>query len=241
MAVIRSSYAPGGGTRPPKVFGRDDLRERLRVSIERLRIGRPVKSLVIVGLRGVGKTVLLSQMLRDAESLGVHTVYVEAPEGRSLPSLLAPQLRTALLCMSTVQEAKDSANRALRALSGFAKSLKVTYQDIEVSSDFEPEAGLADNGDLVGDLSTLLTQVGEAVRHARTALVIFIDDLQYVVEPELVALIIALHRVSQLGLPIAIVGAGLPQLRRRVGSAKSYAERLFDYPEISLHQPLKAK
>ncbi|MNR20339.1 hypothetical protein D3C85_1371750 [compost metagenome] len=142
--------------------------------------------------------------------------------------------------MSTVQEAKDSANRALRALSGFAKSLEVTYPDIEVSSDFEPEAGLADNGDLVGDFSTLLTQVGEAVRHARTALVIFIDDLQYVVEPELVALIIALHRVSQLGLPVAIVGAGPPQLRRRVGRAKSYAERLFDYPEISLHQPLEA-
>ncbi|VVP89137.1 hypothetical protein PS934_01447 [Pseudomonas fluorescens] len=241
MAVVRSPYAPSGGTRPSQLIGREDLCERLRVSIERLRIGKPAKSLVIIGLRGVGKTVLLNQMLREAESLGVYTVYAESPEGRSLPSLLAPQLRTALLSMSTVHEAKDSAIRALRALSGFAKSLKVTYQDIEVSFDFEPEAGLADNGDLVGDLSTLLTQVGEAVHHARTALVIFIDDLQYVAEPELAALIIALHRVSQLALPVTIVGAGLPHLRGRVGSAKSYAERLFDYPEIGPLQLLAAK
>ena len=131
-----------------------------------------------------------------------------------------------------MQASKDAAIRALRALSGFVKTLKRRYQDIEVDFDYEPEPGLADNGDLEGDFATLLTHVGEAARDARTAVVIFIDDLQYVAEPELAALITALHRVSQLSLPITVVGTGLPQMLDRVGSAKSYAERLFDYPEI---------
>lgn len=180
-------------------------------------------------------------MLIDAESAGIHTVYAQAPEGRSLPSLLAPQLRSALLRISRVEAARDKAIRALRALAGFARSLKVAYEDIEVGFDYEPEAGLADNGDLEGDLTTLLTQVGEAARGAETALVIFIDELQYVVEEELAALITALHRVSQLSLPVTIVGAGLPQLRGRAGNAKSYAERLFDYPEIGPLEPPAAK
>ncbi|MEZ1315104.1 ATP-binding protein [Pseudomonas fluorescens] len=241
MDAIRNPYAPGAGTRPPELAGRDAIREKLRVSIERLRVGRPSKSIVMVGLRGVGKTVLLNRMLIDAEASGIHTVYAEAPEGRSLPSLLAPQLRSALLRISRVEAAKDKAVRALRALTGFARSLKVTYQDIEVGIDYEAEAGLADNGDLEGDLTTLLTQVGEAARDAKTALVIFIDELQYVVEEEFAALITALHRVSQLSLPVTIVGAGLPQLRGRAGNAKSYAERLFDYPEIGPLEPPEAR
>lgn len=241
MDAIRNPYAPGAGTRPPELAGRDAIRERLRISIERLRVGRPSKSIVMVGLRGVGKTVLLNRMLIDAETAGIHTVYAEAPEGRSLPSLLAPQLRSALLRISRVEAARETAIRALRALAGFARSLKVTYADIEVGFDYEPEAGLADNGDLEGDLTTLLTQVGEAARGAETALVIFIDELQYVVEEELAALITALHRVSQLSLPVTIVGAGLPQLRGRAGNAKSYAERLFDYPEIGPLEPDEAK
>ncbi|EJN26879.1 ATPase [Pseudomonas sp. GM78] len=241
MDAIRNPYAPGAGTRPPELAGRDVIREKLRISIERLRVGRPSKSMVLVGLRGVGKTVLLNRMLIDAETAGIHTAYAEAPEGRSLPSLLAPQLRSALLRISRVEAAKDKAIRALRALTGFARSLKVAYSDIEVGFDFEPEAGLADNGDLEGDLTTLLIQVGEAARGAETALVIFIDELQYVVEEELAALITALHRVSQLSLPVTIVGAGLPQLRGRAGNAKSYAERLFDYPEIGPLEPPEAK
>jgi len=232
MAITGNPYPASGGTRPPELVRRDDLRERLRVSIERVRIGRPAKNLIIVGLRGVGKTVLLNQMLTDAESIGIHAVYAEASEKRSLSSLVIPQLRTTLLCLSTMQASKDAAIRALRALSGFVKTLKRRYQDIEVDFDYEPEPGLADNGDLEGDFATLLTHAGEAARDARTAVVIFIDDLQYVAEPELAALITALHRLSQLNLPITVVGTGLPQMLDRVGSVKSYAERLFDYPEI---------
>jgi len=186
----------------------------------------------MVGLRGVGKTVLLEQMRRDAEAEGVYTVRIEAPENRSLPALLAPQLRLALLKLSRVEKAKEMAQRGLRALAGFASALKVTYSDIEVGLDLEPEPGLADNGDLESDLTDLLEQVGYAAQNAETALVIFIDELQYVEEPQMAALISALHRCAQSRLPVTVVGAGLPQLRGRAGNAKSYAERLFDYPEV---------
>jgi hypothetical protein len=192
---------------------------------------------MLVGLRGVGKTVLLDQMRRDAEAAGIQTVRIEAPENRSLPALLAPTLRLALLHLSKKEAAKDYAIRGLRALAGFASRLKVTYADIEVGLDYEPEPGLADNGDLEGDLTTLLQQVGLAAKAAGTAVVIFIDELQYVEEPQMAALVSALHRCSQEKLPVTVVGAGLPQLRGRMGEAKSYAERLFDFPEIG---PLSA-
>jgi hypothetical protein len=187
---------------------------------------------MLVGLRGVGKTVLLDRVRLDAESEGIHTMRMEAPEGRSLPALLAPQLRQALLRLSQIKKAKDKAIRGLRALAGFASKLKVTYKDIEVGFDFEPEPGLADNGDLEHDLQALMEQVGLAAKEAGTALAIFIDELQYVEAPQLAALITALHRTEQLQLPVVLVGAGLPQLRGQLGNAKSYAERLFDFPEI---------
>ena len=186
----------------------------------------------MVGLRGVGKTVLLDQVRNDAERAGVQTLRLEAPEGRSLPAILAPQLRLALLKLSAIDAAKAIAVKGLRALAGFAKALKVKYNDIEVGLDFEPEKGLADNGDLEGDLAALLEQAGRAAQSAKTAVVMFIDELQYVEEDQFAALISALHRCSQQKLPITVVGAGLPQLVGRAGRAKSYAERLFDYPEV---------
>ena len=186
----------------------------------------------MVGLRGVGKTVLLDRMKLDAESVGAQTVRIEAPEDKSLPAFLAPQLRQALLRLSGIKAAKDAAQRGLRALAGFAKALKVKYHDIEVGIDYAPEPGLADNGDLEGDLGSLLEQVGKAAQKAKTAVVIFIDELQYVEESQLAALISALHRCAQGKLPVTVVGAGLPQLIGRAGKAKSYAERLFDFPEI---------
>ena len=232
MDPVRNPYAPGAGTPPPELAGRDELRETVRIAIARIRRGSPSKSLLMVGLRGVGKTVLLDRMRDDAEATGVHTIRIEAPENRSLPALLAPQLRQALLRLSRVERAKQHADRALRALAGFAKSLKLKYQDIEVGLDFDPEPGLADNGDLEHDLQALLEVVGAAAQQADTALAMFIDELQYVQEEELAALITALHRCAQRRLPVVLVGAGLPQLRGRMGEAKSYAERLFDFPEV---------
>jgi len=200
--------------------------------MERVRRGLPTKSVLMVGLRGVGKTVLLDRMRDDAEGTGIQTLRVEAPENRSLPAILAPQLRQALLRLSRNARAKDLAERALRGLAGFAKALKVKYDDIEVGFDFDPEPGLADNGDLEHDLQALFEVAGAAAAEAGTALAIFVDELQYVPEEQLESLISALHRTAQRRLPVVLVGAGLPQLRGRMGRAKSYAERLFDFPEI---------
>ena len=188
--------------------------------------------MVLVGLRGVGKTVLLDRISLDAGAGGITALRVEAPENRSLPSILAPQLRSALLGLSRKDRARQLAQRALRGLAGFVRALRLRYQDIEVSLDIEPEPGLADNGDLESDLQSLLEAVGIAANADGTCIALFIDELQYVKEEELGALIAALHWMAQLSLPVTMVGAGLPQLRGRLGRAKSYAERLFDFPTI---------
>jgi hypothetical protein len=241
MDPIRNPYSPGAGSPPPELAGRDRLREQVRVAIGRLRAGRAAKSVLMVGLRGVGKTVLLDQLRMDAESDGVCTVRSETPENRSLPAVLAPQIRLALLHLNRFDAVKDLAQKGLRALAGFSKSLKLKYGDLEVGFDAQPEAGLADNGDLEIDLTTLLEQVGYAAKAADTAVVLFIDELQYVAQDQLAALIAALHRCSQMKLPVTVVGAGLPQLRALAGEAKSYAERLFDFPSIGALTDVEAE
>ncbi len=232
MNPITNPYTPGAGTPPPELAGRDELREKVRVCIERLRIGNPARSVIMVGLRGVGKTVLLDRMCADAQASGVHTVRIEVPEDRSLPAILAPALRLALLSLSQIESAKEFSKKALRALAGLAKSLKFKYQDIEVGIDYAPEKGLADNGDLEGDLMAFMVAVGNAAQAANTVMVLFIDELQYVKQDQFAALISALHRCAQLKLPVTLVGAGLPQILSLAGEAKSYAERLFEYPII---------
>ena len=237
MDPIRNPYAPGAGTQPPELAGRRHVRETARVALERARIGRASKSVMMVGLRGVGKTVLLDRVRQDAEANGICALRIEAPEDRSLPSILAPQLRLALLKLSRRDAAKRLANRALRGLAGFARALKVKYHDVEIALDFDPEPGLADNGDLETDLQDLLEVVGDAARAAESCVALFVDEIQYVKEDELAALITALHRSSQRRLSVTMVGAGLPQVRGRMGKAKSYAERLFEFHEIGALAP----
>lgn len=237
MDSLLNPFAPGAGTPPPELAGRVELLESGHVAIGRTRLSLPTKGILMVGLRGVGKTVLLDALRQDAEAQGIHTLRIEAPEGRSLPSLIAPQLRQALLRLSRTEKARTYAKRALSALAGFAKSLKVSFSDIEVGFDEAPEPGLADNGDLEHDLQDLFLAVGEAAKRAETALILFIDELQYVDEPQLAALITAMHRLAQSRMPVLLIGAGLPQLRGRMGDAKSYAERLFDFPEVGPLSP----
>lgn len=232
MNPITNPYAPGAGTPPPELAGRDELLRAVDIATQRIRAGRHAKSVLMIGLRGVGKTVLLDRMRDNAEAAGLHTLRIEAPEGRSLPAILAPQLRQALLRLSRTEQARDLGRRALRALAGFVKGLKLKYQDIEVGIDFDPEPGLADNGDLEHDLQALLEAAGRTAQAAGTALVLFIDELQYVEEEQLASLITALHRCAQQQVPVMLVGAGLPQLPGRMGRAKSYAERLFDFPFV---------
>lgn len=231
MDPRRNPFSPGAGTPPPELAGRAALLETVSIAIDRIRAGRGTQSVVLYGLRGVGKTVLLSQMRLAAESAGIIAVNIEAPEDRSLPAMLAPSLRAALLRMNRLAAAGDGARRALRALAGFIK-LRVRYADMEVAVDFDPELGLADSGDLENDLSDLIRATGEAARIAGTAVVLFVDELQYVEEDQLAALITALHAANQAQLPITLVGAGLPQLLGRMGRAKSYAERLFRFEPL---------
>ena len=234
MDPARNPYAPGAGTQPPELVGRDEIRERARIALERQRIGRSSQNILMIGLRGVGKTVLLDRIREDSEANGILALAIEAPETRSLPSLIAPQLRTALLKLSNSQKSnvRRYSERGLKALAGFAKALKLKYQDIELSFDFDPEPGLADNGILEDDLLVLLEAVGIATKADDRCLALFIDEMQYVKNDELAALLSALHRMAQRRLPVILIGAGLPQVRGLVGRAKSYAERMFEFQTI---------
>ena len=225
-------YAPGAGTPPPELAGRDDLIERAAIAIDRIRAGRPARSFILYGLRGVGKTVLLNRIRLEAEARDIASVKAEAPEERSLPALLAPALRATLLRLDRGELAKRGVTRAMRALAGFAKALKVKYQDIEFGLDVEAERGLADSGVLDNDLAEVMAAIGAAAAERNTAAVLYIDELQYVPEEQLASLIMALHSASQDQLPITMVAAGLPQLIAQMGRAKSYAERLFEFVPV---------
>ncbi|MBU6429033.1 MAG: ATP-binding protein [Cyanobacteria bacterium REEB65] len=231
-------YAPGAGTPPPELAGRDELIERAAIALDRIRSGRAARSFVLYGLRGVGKTVLLNKIRSGAEARGFAGVHIEAPEGRSLPAALGPALRASLLKLSRGEAAKAKLEHALRALAGFARAAKVKYLDVEFGLGLEPLPGLADSGDLETDLADLMAAVGEAAAERGTAVVVFIDELQYVPEEQLAALISALHRASQNRLPLTMVAAGLPQLLGQTGRAKSYAERLFEFVPVG---PLAAQ
>jgi predicted nucleotidyltransferase len=241
MDPVLNPYAPGAGTPPPELAGRDQLRRDLEIAMARIRAGRVAKSAILVGLRGVSKTVLLDRLRDDAELAGIYTVRAETPENRSLPGVLIPQLRQVLLRLSRQEKAKDYAKRGLVAIAGMVRGLKVKFSDIEVALDYDPEAGLADNGDLESDLTTVLEQVGHAAKQLETAVVLFLDEMQYIKEDQFGVLIAALHRCAQRNLPVTIIGAGLPQLLGMAGDAKSYAERLFDFPFIGELNEAEAK
>ncbi len=225
-------YAPGAGTPPPELAGRNDLIERCAIALDRIRAGLSARSVILYGLRGVGKTVLLNRMQRDAEARGLFAAKIEAPEDRSLPALLVPNLRALLLKLNRGERAKAAARRGLRALAGFVKGLKIKYGDLDIGLEYEPEAGLADSGDLETDLAALLIAVGRAAAERGNAAALFVDELQYVKEEELAALISGLHQASQAEAPITMVAAGLPQIIGQSGRAKSYAERLFEFAAI---------
>jgi hypothetical protein len=224
-------YAPGAGTPPPELAGRDDLLEDAAVALDRTRAGLSARGMVFYGLRGVGKTVLLNELRRRIENVGASVVWAEAPENRSLPAMLAPAMKAALARMSRVEATREAVLRARRLLNGFAKALKVKYADLEMSVDLEAgEEPLT--GDLEIDLGEVLEVLGEAAEARSSAVALMIDEIQYVPEDQLAALLAALHRVNQRRLPIVLFGAGLPQILGTTGRAKSYAERLLHFVEV---------
>jgi hypothetical protein len=232
MDPHRNPYAPGAGFPPPELAGRDEIIGRAAVTISRIKAGRASRSIILYGLRGVGKTVLLNKFRLDAEARGLPAVVMEAPEDRSLPALLAPALRSTLIRLSRTEALRAGTGAAMRALASFVGAFKLRYQDVEVGIDIEPDKGIADSGDLAADLADLLATVGRAAKERDAALILYVDELQYVAEDQLAALIFALHRVAQDQLPVNMIAAGLPQLLGRMGRAKSYAERLFEFVEI---------
>jgi DNA-binding CsgD family transcriptional regulator len=230
MDPLRNPFAPGAGTPPPELAGRDQLVESARIAIGRIAAGRPAKSQMLLGLRGVGKTVLLNRIDAIARDCGFGTILLEAPEDMRLPEMLVPPLRQLLLRLSRGERMKAQTRSALRALRNFASVFKVSMGELEFG--VEAERGIADSGNLAMDLTDLLVAVSEAAYESDSAAALLIDEVQYLQSEDLAALIVAIHRIRQRGLPLTFFGAGLPLLAALAGEAKSYAERLFDYPEV---------
>lgn len=232
MDPVRNPFAPGAGNPPPELAGRSEVLDRARIALSRIKAGRAEKSVIAVGLRGVGKTVLLNRMRDLAVDLGYRTSIVEAHEDKPLPLLLLPELRRLLLELDRLGALDTVVKHALRVFRSFAGAIKVKHGDIEVGLDLDPEVGAADSGDLEADLPELFRAIGRAASARGAAVALFVDEIQYLAEREMSALIMALHRVSQEGLPIILIAAGLPQVVGLTGRSKSYAERLFDFPGI---------
>ncbi len=230
MERADNPFSPGAGTQPPELAGRDRILEDAEVALRRVLAGRPERSQLLLGLRGVGKTVLLNRLEQQAEALGYRVILAESPEGTTLAELLVPKLRQALLKLSTLEAARSAARRGLSVLRSFAAAFKVKMGDMEFGVD--PEPGTADSGKLDSDLPELLVAVAQAARAARGGVAILIDEVQYLSESDLSALIVAVHKIAQKQLPLIVFGAGLPQLAGLMGEAKSYSERLFLFPDV---------
>ncbi len=240
MDKIKNPFSPGAGSPPPELAGRTAVLEQARVLLGRVQAKRAEKSLMLTGLRGVGKTVLLNEIERIARSSGYQTILIEAHEGKSLPVLLAPLLRRLLLDLDRIAGVGDKVRRGLAVLKGFVTAIRITVGEIDIGFDMEPEQGAADSGDLEVDLPGLFTAVGEAAQERGVAVALLIDEIQYFSSSELSALIMAMHKMQQRQLPVVLIAAGLPIVPGLAGESKSYAERLFNFPDIGALPPVDA-
>ena len=232
MDPITNPFSPGAGSPPPELVGRGPVLEQARILLGRVRAGRPEKSLLLTGLRGVGKTVLLNEIQRLAADADYRTIELEAHEDKRLGPLLAPNLRSVLYDLDRLAGAGDKVKRGLAVLRSFISAIKLTVGEVDIGLDIEPERGTADSGDLEIDLPNLFVAVGEAAAERKSAVALLIDEVQYFNQKELGALIMAMHKVQQRQLPLVLIGAGLPILPGLAGESKSYAERLFSFPPI---------
>lgn len=232
MDPIKNPFSPGAGSPPPELVGRDPILEQARILLGRVKAKKPEKSMLLTGLRGVGKTVLLNEIERLAKTQDYRTISLEGHEDKPLGVLLAPYLRSLLFELDRMAGTGETVKKGLRILRSFIGALKVTVGEVSFGLDIEPEKGTADSGDLEIDLPRLFVAIGEAAENRKSAVAILIDEVQYFSEKELAALIMAMHKIQQQQLPIVLLGAGLPILPRLAGESKSYAERLFSFPEI---------
>lgn len=230
MDPLKNPYSPGAGSRPPALTGRDAELQAFRVLLARLRRGAPEKSMLVTGLRGVGKTVLLNAFRDVAESEHFRATDVtEITADTDFRQTMARLARRALRGLDPMENLKDKVLEAARVFKAFTLKLP---GDLELEVDVEALRGHADTGNLTDDLGDLFVALGEAARARQTGILFLLDEVQFLKKEELSALIASLHRTTQRSLPITLVGAGLPQIPRLAGDAKSYAERLFNFPTI---------
>lgn len=232
MDRIKNPFSPGAGAPPPELVGRDPILEEAAILLGRIKRKRPEKSMLLTGLRGVGKTVLLNEIDRKAREEGYRTILIEAHEGKTLGALIAPHLWKLLFELDRIAGLGNKVKRGLSVLRSFISALNVTVNDVTIGLDIEPERGAADSGDLEIDLPNLFVALAEAAEDRKSAIAIFIDEIQYFTQKELGALIMAMHKIQQRQLPLVLLAAGLPILPGLAGDSKSYAERLFNFPDI---------
>jgi hypothetical protein len=224
-------YTPNAGARPPALVGRDAELEGFEILLERLRRGYTEQSMLITGLRGVGKTVLLGAFEDRALNNRWVTVSTEITKNEPFGPRMGTMVRRALFQVAP----KASWTDRIRRAAGVLKSFSVTVaSDGSVTAGIDVDAveGMADSGNLSDDLTDLLVALGEAAQDEKTGVAFLVDEVQFLRSNEFEALIAGLHRTVQRQLPITLVGAGLPQIPRLAGEAKSYAERLFKFPRI---------
>lgn len=229
MERFKNPYRPGGGSAPPALVGRDALVDDFRIALQRARAGRPGKSYMPLGLRGVGKTVLLNRFAEIAVEEGMKVGFIEAPDTGDFRLMMATHLRKILIELST-GSVRWAVGKALGVLKSFELQLP---GDVSLGLNVDALAGQADSGLLTEDLTDLLVSAGQAAAECGSGLLLAIDEVQYLAKKELGAVITAIHRTTQLDLPVVLVGAGLPQLAGLAGEAKSYSERLFEFPVIN--------
>jgi hypothetical protein len=229
---INNPFSPGAGAPPPELVGRDPLLEQARILLGRVKQKRPEKSLLLTGLRGVGKTVLLNEIERMAKAAGYQTILIEAHEEKPLGELIYPALRGLLYELNRSAGAGDKVKRGLAVLRSFIGSIKLTVGDVALGLDIEPAKGTADSGDLEIDLPNLFVAIAEAAEERGSAVAILVDEIQYLSQKELGAVIMAMHKMQQKQLPLVLLAAGLPVLPGMAGESKTYAERLFNFPDI---------
>jgi hypothetical protein len=230
MDPVANPFSPGAGSRPPELAGREEIVRAAEVSLKRIIASKSAQSQIFLGLRGTGKTVLLNEVMEIAERVGYISAFIEAPENKPLTEMLYPAMRQVLRKLSALEAAKHTATKGLRALRGFASAFKISLGDVEIGVDADP--GVADSGNLEIDLAEMFEAIGLAARAAGKGWVLLIDEVQYLEEEELGAVIVAVHRMAQRNLPVMVFAGGLPQIAKLSGDAKSYAERLFIYPMI---------
>ena len=230
MDAVLNPFSPGAGSPPPELIGRSEVLEDARVLIGRLKAGRSVQSLLLNGLRGVGKTVVLNEIRDMSRKQGILPIKVEINEDETLAEQLVPLLKDAFFDLDRLAKAKDKIKKGIVALRNFMGTLKLRYGDFGI--DIEPIPGLADSGSLQHDLIALFRCVGEAAAEQSNAVLLLIDEIQCLPGKDLRALIMMAHEMQQERLPVALVGAGLPILPGLVGNVKTYAERLFLFPTV---------